>query len=215
MVLDNIRKLKFDPATIKHIVITHSHFDHFGGVGRVKQVATGARVGSSAIDWAEIEKQQKAGGRGQQQGGLPLTRDWVINDGDTLAGVLKFYVTPGHSPGALALELSAKAGGKTYKLISPCVGLASVTPDLTQPYIASMERLKKLGPWDGVFASHAFLTPRDPYVSPNDFLLGPNVAAIARRPHPAVQGAAVMDKWFDDVLKVAREKLAYEQKSTN
>ena len=218
MVLDNIRKLKFDPANIKYIVITHSHTDHFAGVGRIKQVATGARIGTSAIDWGEIERQQKDGGRGAQQGGLPLTRDLVINDGDTITlgdSVLKLYVTPGHSPGALAVELNARAGGKTYRLISPCVGLASVTPNLTQPYITSMERLKQLGPWDGVFASHAFLTPRDPYIGPRDFLVGPDVAPIARRPHPAVQGAAVVDTWFDDVLKVGREKLAYEQKATN
>lgn len=218
MVLDNIRKLKFDPANIKYIVITHSHTDHFGGVGRIEQEATAARIGTSAIDWGEIERQQKDGGRGAQQGGLPLTRDLVINDGDTIKlgdSVLKFYVTPGHSPGALAIELNARAGGKTYRLLSPCVGLASVTPNLTAPYIASMERLKQLGPWDGLFASHAFLTPRDPYIGPKDFLLGPDVAQIAKRPHPAVQGAAVIDKWFDDILKVGREKLAYEQKATN
>lgn len=215
MVLDNIRKLKFDPANIKYIVITHSHTDHFGGVGRIKQQATSARIGTSAVDWGEIERQQSAGGRGSQQGGLPLTRDLVINDGDTLGdNVLKFYVTPGHSPGALAIELNARAGGKTYRLLSPCVGLASVTEELTQPYINSMERLKQLGPWDGLFASHAFLTPRDPYIGPRDFFLGPDVAAFNKRPHPAIQGAAVINKWFDDILKVAREKLAYEQKAT-
>src|SRR4029434_10327470 len=102
MVLDSIRKLKFDPANIKYIVITHSHTDHFGGVGRIKQEAPNARVGSSSIDWGEIERQQK-GGRGAQQG-LALTRDLVINDGDHITlgdSTLKFYVTPGHSPGAL------------------------------------------------------------------------------------------------------------------
>jgi glyoxylase-like metal-dependent hydrolase (beta-lactamase superfamily II) len=215
MVLDGIRTLKFDPATIKYIVITHSHFDHFAGVGRIKQVATGARIGTSAIDWAEIERQQTSGGRGAQQGGLPLARDLVINDGDTIQlgdSALKFYVTPGHSPGALALELRARAGGKTYRLVSPCVGLLNVPPELTQPYINSMERLKQLGPWDGVFASHAFLTPRDPYLAPRDFLLGPDVTSFSKRPHAAVQGAAVINAWFDDILKVAREKLAAEHK---
>jgi metallo-beta-lactamase class B len=217
MVLGNIRALKFNPADIKYIIITHSHTDHFAGVGRIKQEAAAARVGTSAIDWGEIERQQRGGGRGAQQGGLPLTRDLVINDGDTIKlgdSVLKFYVTPGHSPGSLALELNARDGGRTYRLLSPCVGLASVSPDFTQPYIASMERLKQLGPWDGLFASHAFLTPRDPYISPADFFLGPKAASASTRPHPAVQGGAVISKWFDDVLKVAREKLAYEQKAT-
>ena len=218
MVLDNIRKLKFDPANIKYIVITHSHTDHFGGVGRVKQMAPSARIGTSAVDWSEIERQQRGGGRGAQQGGLPLKRDLVINDSDAIKlgdSVLKFYVTPGHSPGALAIELNARSGGKTYRILSPCVGLTTVTDELTQPYLTSMERLKQLGPWDGLFPSHAFLTPRDPYIGPKDFLLGPDVASFSKQPHPAIQGAAVINKWFDDILKVAREKLAYEQRAAH
>jgi hypothetical protein len=43
-------------------------------------------------------------------------------------------------------------------------------------------------------------------------MLGPDVTVFSKRPHPAIQGAIVINKWFDDILKVAREKLAYEQK---
>ena len=55
-----IRKVGFDPAKLKYIFITHQHFDHFAGVGRVKAVATSARIGTSEIDWAGIEMQQGA-----------------------------------------------------------------------------------------------------------------------------------------------------------
>src|SRR6266571_9253762 len=44
-VLSNIRKLKFDPANIKYILISHGHNDHFGGAGQIKQVAPNARIG--------------------------------------------------------------------------------------------------------------------------------------------------------------------------
>ena len=36
-VLSSIRKLKFDPANIKYILISHGHNDHFGGAGKIKR----------------------------------------------------------------------------------------------------------------------------------------------------------------------------------
>jgi metallo-beta-lactamase class B len=213
MVLDSIRKAGFDPANIKYIVITHSHFDHVAGIGRVKQVAPNARIIASAADWDEIEKQHAS--NQPQRFGPSFARDMVAADGQLLKlgdSTLKLHHAPGHSAGALALELEARDGAKKYRLISPCVGLFNVPASMTQTYITSMERVKQMGPWDGVFASHAFLTPRDPYISPRDFLLGPDVAKAGKRPHPAIQGAVVINEWFDQILKVAREKLASEQK---
>jgi glyoxylase-like metal-dependent hydrolase (beta-lactamase superfamily II) len=208
MVLDSIRKLGFDPSNIRHIVITHEHNDHFAGVGRVKQVAPKAQVATSAVAWGAIEKLQADQARAEANG-VRLTRERVIAEGDTIAlgdSVLKFYLTPGHSPGSIGVELNARHGGKTFRVINPCVGLLNVPPAMTGTYIATMERLKQLGPWDGVFASHAFLTPRDAYITPRDFILGPDVAALAKRPHPALQGPTVISQWFDEILQVAREK---------
>ena len=216
MVLDSIRRAGFDPAEIKYIVLTHAHFDHFGGIGRIKQVAPDARVVSSAADWDEIERQQATAN--PDRGGLPLTRDMVVSDGEVLKlgnTTLTLHHAPGHSPGALGIELEARDGERTYRLINPCVGLNNVPPAQTQVLIDSMERLKDLGPWDGIFASHGFLTPRDPYISPRDFILGPDTAKVDSRPHPALQGAAEIDAWFDHVLRVAREKLATEQAASN
>ena len=47
-VVNSIKKLGFDPANIKYILISHGHNDHFGGAGRIKQMAPNARVGVSA-----------------------------------------------------------------------------------------------------------------------------------------------------------------------
>jgi metallo-beta-lactamase class B len=213
LVLDSIRQLGFDPSNIRFIVITHEHFDHFAGVGRVKQVAPNARVATSAVAWDAIEKLQGDTSRADTTG-VRLTRDRVIAEGDTIAlgdSVLKFYLTPGHSPGSIGVELNARHAGKAYRVINPCVGLLNVPPAMTNTYIATMERLKQLGPWDGVFASHAFLTPRDAYITPRDFILGPDLAAQAKRPHPALQGPTVISQWFDDIVKVARDKLNAER----
>jgi hypothetical protein len=209
MVLGSIRKLGFDPANIKYIFISHGHGDHFAGVGRIKQVAVNARVGASAADWELVASQQ-----GRPESGLPLTRDLVVNDGDTIKlgdTALKIYVTPGHSAGSLAFDIPARIGQRTYRIVNPRVGIR-IPANMTEPYIKSIERLKALGPWDGYLPEHSFLSMRPAPISPQDFYLGPQPLPKPAGPNASVQGSAAVGAFFDELLKVAREKLAYEQK---
>jgi Metallo-beta-lactamase superfamily len=210
LVLNSIRKAGFDPANIKYILISHGHGDHFAGVGRIKQVAVNARIGTSAADWELIESQQ-----GRPESGLPFKRDLVINDSDVIKlgdMALKIYVTPGHSAGALAFDIPARIGKKTYRILNPRVGIR-IPANMTEAYIKSMERLKALGPWDGYLPEHSFLSMRTAQISPRDFYLGPAPLPKPAGPNASVQGAAAVNAFFDEMLKVAREKLAAEQKS--
>src|SRR2546430_6689485 len=48
----------------------------------------------------------------------PIRRDLVIKDGDTLTPgdtTIKFYVTPGHTPGVTSIEFPVFDQGKRYK----------------------------------------------------------------------------------------------------
>lgn len=213
IVLNNIKKAGFDPANVKFIIITHQHFDHFAGAGRIQQ-ATGARVAMSEADWDGVEQQQKAGGRGQNPG-LPLKRDMIVNDGDAIKlgdTILKLYVTPGHTPGAIAVEVPGKNRGKTYRALIPCFGI-NPSPDLTAPFIKSMERVKQLGPWDALLPPHAFLQPHEDFTAPRTIIQGGPPARRATNPNPFVIGSARISAWMDQILKVANEKLAFEQKT--
>ena len=49
-VLDNIRKVGFDPKNIKYILLTHGHLDHFGGATKIQKLS-GARVALTEVDW--------------------------------------------------------------------------------------------------------------------------------------------------------------------
>jgi glyoxylase-like metal-dependent hydrolase (beta-lactamase superfamily II) len=208
-VLESIRTLGFDPANIRYILISHGHNDHFAGAGRIKQAAPKSRVGTSAADWSLIESQQ-----GQPNAGLPLTRDLVINDGDVITvgdTQIKVYVTPGHSAGALAFEIPARFEGRTYRVVNPRVGIR-IPANMTEPYIKSMERLKALGPWDGYLPEHSFLSMRPQQVDARAFYVGPAAAPKPEPQHASLQGWPEVSAFFDALLAVAREKLAYEKK---
>lgn len=214
LILDSVRAMGANPANIRYVFLTHQHPDHWGGAARIKQL-TGARVGLSAIDWQGIESYQKAGQRGQrgaENNALTLARDLVLGDGQTLQlgdTTFKFYVTPGHTPGALTIEFPVRDGGRTYRAIVPGgIGLANQPPELTRPMIQTLERFKQLGPWDVMLPNH-------PFLSPTDMITDVKPALANRRPgtpHPAVYGATTINQHFDAVMKVASEKLAYEQK---
>jgi metallo-beta-lactamase class B len=119
-VINNIRKVGVDPKSIKYIILSHGHLDHFGGAAKIQE-ASGARVVAAEEDWKLIEQ---AGSRAGRAGGSPPRvpkRDMVVKEGDTLTlggQTLKFHHTPGHTPGVLTTEgITVYDSGKSYKAI--------------------------------------------------------------------------------------------------
>ena len=208
LILDGVRKLGFDPAQIKYLVITHGHNDHFAGGGRIKQV-TGARVALTLPDWETVEKLQ-ASGTGNQ--GLKLPRDIVVKDGDTLAlgdTTLKFHVMPGHTAGNIVTEMQAKVGTRTFRAL---IGVAFAPgPGLTEAALNSNARLKQLGPWDALLTSHSYLAPVAIPLTARQILGGeplpPNPTG-----HPAAAGSARINAYFDQIRAAIEDRLAQEKK---
>src|SRR5213594_3305809 len=119
-VISNIRKVGVDLKSIKYIILSHGHLDHFGGAAKIQE-ASGARVVAVEEDWKMIEQ---VGSRPGAAGGPPPRvpkRDMVVKEGDTLAlggQTLKFHQTPGHTPGVLTTEgITVYDGGTSYKAI--------------------------------------------------------------------------------------------------
>ncbi|MDI6916776.1 MAG: MBL fold metallo-hydrolase [Thermoplasmatales archaeon] len=101
--VENIEKL-CSLKSIKTIVLTHMHFDHTGGAGKLQKL-TGAKVLIHRDDAGHLRIGDNVATGARMFGGSiePLNVsniDNAVDGGDT---ALKVIHTPGHSPGSISL----------------------------------------------------------------------------------------------------------------
>jgi metallo-beta-lactamase class B len=131
ILISGMVKAGLDPKQIKYVVIGHGHFDHFGGTPYLQSVYK-PRVLMSGADWDFIVASP------QRNRELPA-RDTSITDGQTLTlgdTTLTIMITPGHTPGSIAILMPVKDRGKQYVALMPSGGFAA--PD--RPSLAALER---------------------------------------------------------------------------
>ncbi len=97
-----MQKIERNGLTITHVLITHAHFDHIGGIADVVE-ATGAKL---AIHPGERPLLERGGGASMWGLNVPPSPspDIELSEGETVkVGELNFEVlsTPGHSPGGV------------------------------------------------------------------------------------------------------------------
>jgi metallo-beta-lactamase class B len=111
--IDAMRQVGLNPKDIRYVIVTHGHSDHYGGAKLVQGISD-ARVALTEADWTLMEHSSRDGDAIVHRG----ARDIVIRDGDTLTlgdTTLKFYITPGHTPGVASMEFPVYDQGKKYK----------------------------------------------------------------------------------------------------
>jgi metallo-beta-lactamase class B len=217
--IPGLKALGLDPASIRDVVVTHGHWDHYGGA-KYLQDTFGSRIALSAEDWTlmndmsvgSIERAPTFGADRSDR--PPPHKDIVVHDGQKLTlghTTVRLFVTPGHTPGTLSALIPVHEGGKQY-LISLLGGTAF--PRTLEPtremggllaFSTSVERLSKLSQAAGavgVINTHIFVDGslerlREAHVrqggQPNSFLLGTN--AVVR-----------YYGMFDECLKAAAER---------
>lgn len=162
----SVEALGFEWADVRLLLNSHAHFDHAGGLARIRE-ETGARLAASARDAPLLER----GGLGDDLLGdeapfPPVTVDRWLEDGESvsLGGVtLTARVTAGHTRGCTTWDFEVEEAGRTLRAVSICslsvldgmrFGDAPTYPGIADDFRRSFEVLESL-PAEIFLASHA------------------------------------------------------------
>lgn len=118
----NIQKLGFKLSDIKYLLNSHAHFDHSGGLARLKR-DTGATMIASEGDQSALEGGFYLGSEDRGSTVPKVKVDIAIKDGYQLklgGRTLTAHLTPGHSRGCTSWGFEAQESGKTYQGLVFC-----------------------------------------------------------------------------------------------
>jgi metallo-beta-lactamase class B len=193
--LENIRKLGFDPMDLKYILISQGHPDHYGQAFNLQEL-NGATIGTGLGDWELIENDLWSS--------IMPRRDWVIKDSETLKlgdTTLRFEITPGHTPGTLSIEFPVIDGEHSYQaFLHGGTSVRTQDPDVINGFIEDMQRIKTYDQIEVQINNHPFI----------DDLFDRQVLLDNRKPgepHPFVD-QEMFQAFLDRRIGVARDQLA-------
>lgn len=121
-ILDAVSALGHSPRDVRHILLTHQHVDHIGGLAALEQ-ATGAQTWASAGDAPAIEGHARREAPSGPLGVIfrtvlfprlrPAAIGHIVGEGDTVPvlsgeGGIRVIETPGHTQGHLSFYLPAR-----------------------------------------------------------------------------------------------------------
>lgn len=165
LVFESIRKLGFDIADLRLILVSHMHYDHLGGVRPLVE-ASGAKVMMSREDWDFLNaRPDQLLNNGYPWG--PFTPDAFYSDNQPVTlgdRSIRTLLTPGHTPGTTSFFFEVEEGGKPLQVgMHGGIGLITVTDEylrdnnlpvsLQRDYLNSLTRLRDM-PVDITLGSH-------------------------------------------------------------
>ena len=198
-VVDGLRALGVNPATMKYLIISHGHADHHGGA-KFLQDEFGPRLVMGRQDWDLVEQNKTT----------PIPkRDMIAADGQKITlgdTTLTLYATPGHTAGTFSVVIPVKDHGRPHVLATwggTAVG-RTTSPEAIKDYINSAVRyralLGKLGA-EGIVSNH---TAYDNSLVKLEALKtrGP------KDPHPYLTGADSVRRYLTVAEELGRAALA-------
>ena len=150
-----MRKLGLDPSSIRYILVTHAHGDHYGGADYLVLRYRSAIV-MSEVDWQQAE--------GKLEFDSPVwgrppkynpARDRRVKDGDQIAlgdATVTIHITAGHTHGTVTPVFEVKDGGTTHRVLlwgGTAFNFGKDIPRLDS-YIEGTERMARIAREQGI-----------------------------------------------------------------
>ena len=151
----NIQSLGFKLSDVKYIIETHAHWDHVGGIAKIK-ADTGAALVTLEGDRKALEAGQHDGDNVNGVGRFPAVEvDTVIDDGTILVlnGLaLTAHLTPGHTKGCTSWTTNVVEKGVPYSVLFYCSATTAgnvlvgnqAHPDIVADYRKSFATFKTM-----------------------------------------------------------------------
>ena len=123
MIERNLATIGVRMRDIKYLLLTHAHFDHAGGLARLK-ADSGAQLIVGAGDRIAVQTGKAPGEN--LTGGVDFPAvavDRGVREGDTVrlgATTLVAHATPGHTPGCTTWSLQVFEAGRQLRVVIPC-----------------------------------------------------------------------------------------------
>jgi len=203
--VDGLKKLHLDPASVKYVIISHAHGDHDEGA-RLFQERYGAHVVMGSADWDGLDKAAEI------PGGKPK-RDIVGSDGQVISvgGVsVTLVATPGHTPGTLSSIFTAKDHGQPVTVAysgGTAIYAIYKSADELNTYIQSQHHMAEQAAQAG---ATVLMTNHSEF--DNAYLKSRLIKVRAEgEAHPYVVGAEGVGRYFkvlEECAEVAKARLA-------
>lgn len=151
----NIKALGFKLSDVEYIIETHAHFDHVGGVAKLK-ADTGAVFVASAGDRKALESGAHDGDNENGPAKFPAIKvDRVIGGLETVTiggATMTAHLTPGHTKGCTTWTTDVTENGVRYSVLFYCSASVAgnalvgnkVHPDIVADYRKSFATFKGL-----------------------------------------------------------------------
>jgi metallo-beta-lactamase class B len=198
-VVDGLRKLGFDPADIRYVLVSHGHGDHAGGA-KFLQETYGARVLLGAADWDLLEASNPS---------WKPARDIEVVDGQELTlgdTTLELYLTPGHTDGTVSTLIPVRDGDEQHVAALWGGTLFNFGPDAERfmAYAESAARFRAIAADAG---ADVLLSNHTDYDGSKQ-----KMPALAERapgaPHPYVVGTDSVERYLTVANECAQAALA-------
>ena len=106
-VIEGMKKVGLNPASIKYAIMGHWHGDHSAGAKTLQELYS-TKIIMGPADWDAVEKTNPTW---KPKKDIVATDGMKVTLGDTTVTV---YITPGHTAGTLSSIIPVKDGGKPH-----------------------------------------------------------------------------------------------------